>query len=139
MGNDNLGIFHSEKSIIHNGSVHWAVLIHEMGHVFAAENDPAQKRVEEYDFLGWECALVRQVKASMKEWKEHNDDYELNNPVAGYKEFAPGSLAKSFIKKDEVVPFKWLSDKEKNMVIRERVAHAKKIGLIVDNKPISIR
>jgi hypothetical protein len=91
-------------------------IIHEMGHVFAAPHHPdcACSACHEWDWLGWEIVLARQIGA-MPMWSYHNADYGVGE----------GGL------------YSWgrLTPKRRRIVVADRIAHARKAGFLgVDNE-----
>lgn len=63
------------KEIIYSGAVHWASIIHEMGHAFATDELPPHSK--EWNFFGWEYAVVKLIKAPIKEWLKENKYYVI--------------------------------------------------------------
>lgn len=63
------------KEIIYSGAVHWASIIHEMGHAFATDELPPHSK--EWNFFGWEYAVVKLIKAPIKEWLKENKYYAI--------------------------------------------------------------
>jgi hypothetical protein len=92
-------------------------IIHEMGHVFADRYPPDSSRCREWRWFGWEMAVARQIGA-WQAWSRHNADYGVG------KDDAWGEL----------------STRRRQAVIAERIAHAKKIGILsAAGEPRSIR
>lgn len=92
-----------------------AGIIHEMGHVFACHDSPLQS--EEFDFLGWEWVLAREV-GLLSEWCASMRNYSLNSQGDDF-----GNI----------------SIDDQTELIESRVAHACELGLIVDDEPVCIR
>jgi hypothetical protein len=63
------------KEIIYSGKVHWASIIHELGHAFATDKIPPIS--EEWNFFGWEYAMTKLINAPIKEWLAENKDYGI--------------------------------------------------------------
>jgi hypothetical protein len=94
-------------------------IIHEMGHVFADVHHPEDERCREWNWLGWEIALARQVDA-MRTWSRQNANYETGE--SGWR------------------PWRALTTKRRRIIVADRIAHAKKIGVVDANGvPRSIR
>src|SRR4029077_8404526 len=92
-------------------------IIHEMGHVFADRSPPLKS--DEWAWFGWEIAVARAADA-WHTWSRHSANYGTGED--GGDEW--GSL----------------SAKRRRATVRERLAHAKKIGVIgQDGAPRSIR
>lgn len=105
---NDLGVHWPSRRVIYSGKVEWVEVIHEMGHVFATTENP--EHVDEYDFFGWEYALVKLIGASIDEWVKHNKDYGVTEN--GYSEF--GDLSPG--KRDEL--------------LKQCVAKGKELGII---------
>jgi hypothetical protein len=103
---------HYEKRQIFCVTPIWYYLIHEMGHVFAS---PSMK-ASEYDFLGWEFLLARQLKG-VDAWLRSNADYGVS-PDADL-----GGLSKSEVAE----------------LLADRVEDGKRQGIIRRGRPVSIR
>jgi hypothetical protein len=84
-------------------------IIHEMGHVFAAPHHPdcSCEECHEWNWLGWEIALARQI-AAVPTWSYHNASYAVGD----------GSH--------------WgnLSPKCRRVIVADRLAHAQKAGFL---------
>ena len=95
-------------------------LIHELGHVFAEPYGPNDSRSNEFEFLGWEIVLARQVGLSDLEFCRGNKDYGIDDDGTELREFLakPRELAK---------------------FLAETVEKAKKAGLIKHGYPVSVR
>jgi len=103
-----LGVHWPTRRIIYRGEVLWAEVIHEMGHTFATENDPDS--TDEWEWFGWEYALVQLIGGNVEEWVKHNKDYQISEHG--------GDL------------FGDLRPRTREKVLAERVAHGKEIGII---------
>lgn len=95
------------------------VIIHEMGHVFAAQHHPECfcGKCHEWHWLGWEIALARQIGA-MQAWSRHNANYSTGSGDH------------------------WaaLSVEKRRSVVAKRLRRAKKIGVVdADGTPRSVR
>ena len=94
-------------------------VIHEMGHVFANRRTPNIS--SEFPWLGWEWVMAERVGLTKEEWQKQNADYLVDeepwNHDIGY-----------------------LSPTLLSSLIRNRIAHGKKIGIISPGgAPLSIR
>jgi hypothetical protein len=116
-----LGVRWTAKEIICTRPYIWTEIVHEMGHVFAC-NDPPQ-RSHEYDFFGWEYALVRRIGGSVSDWVANNKDYGIFQEIAGVY----------------IGEFSDASPKIREYLLDERVRHARMQGIIVGDQPIAIR
>jgi hypothetical protein len=95
----------------------WPVLIHEAGHVFGSKVNP--KRSDDYSFFGWEIAVIKHIGADLSQWEYSNREYAVG-------------------KRDTMLGM--CSRYEKERVYSERLAHAKKIGIVnAKLEPISVR
>lgn len=54
---------------------HWAEILHEAGHLVATDLSP--NKSEEYDFLGWELAVIKKLGLSMQQWYDNNREYSI--------------------------------------------------------------
>ena len=111
-----LGIDWAKKQIVGVPLVHWADVIHEMGHLFASFEDPEHS--DEMKFFGWEFLLAKQV-GDPRVWIKKNDDYGLGNGY-GLEEF-------------EEQDFGALNSKEKRKILKKAIAVSKE-ARIVDHK-----
>lgn len=97
-------------------------IIHEMGHVFAAQHHPHHEcsQCHEWNWFGWEIMMARQVDAA-RTWSRHNASYLTSGAKGGN-------------------PWGKLSAARRRAVVADRLAHAKKIGVLSDRgEPRSIR
>lgn len=86
-----LGIQWSHKELYYVRYDQWAEIIHELGHLLATTATPM--KAKEYEFFGWELALVKYIGGSFDHWLETNNEYSVNegddlgrlNPVELYK------------------------------------------------------
>jgi hypothetical protein len=94
-------------------------VIHEMGHVFADVHHPEDRKCHEWDWFGWEIALARQISAGQT-WSRHNSNYATREGGGG--------------------DWGTLSAKRRRAVVADRLAYARKIGVIDTNDcPRSVR
>lgn len=96
-------------------------IIHEMGHVFAAQHHPECYCGEchEWHWFGWEIAVARKIAAG-RIWSKHNADYQTGS--RGYPRWGT------------------LTPKRRRKVAAERFAHAQKIGVLdSEGNPRSVR
>jgi hypothetical protein len=94
-------------------------IIHEMGHVFADQHHPEHHKCCEWSWFGWEVAVARQIGAG-RTWSRQNGLYVTGDEWGGA----------------------WchLSVKQRRAVIADRLAHARKIGVLAtDGAPRSVR
>lgn len=96
-------------------SDHIGYIIHEAGHVFADRFSPDHSKCNEWSWIGWEIAVARSIGA-FREWSEQNHSYSVGEV----------SVGGGYEQKD------WgdLSPRQRDEIAAERVAHAKKIGLL---------
>lgn len=108
---------HWERKIIYvmRGTAHIGFIIHEAGHVFADPHPPDDKKCDEWAWLGWEIAVARRIGA-WDAWSRQNSNYHLGAGIDGG------------IGKDK--DWSGLSAKARSAIIDDRLAHAKKIGVI---------
>jgi hypothetical protein len=108
---------HWERKIVYavRGTRHIGYIIHEAGHVFADPHQPDDKKCDEWAWLGWEIAVAHRIGA-WGAWSRQNGNYHIGEGI-------DGGIGKD---KD------WydLSVKAKRAIIDDRLAHAKKIGII---------
>lgn len=109
------------KTIAYSGDVSWTEIIHEMGHVFACSKSP-RYYPEEWPFFGWEIAVAKMF--DLKHWIDTND-------------YIVGSDAEDICPSETM---KDLTPKQLDTMIQERVAVAKRTGLLdKHDRPRSIR
>ncbi len=72
-----VGVLWSARAIVCPTYVPWPELIHEMGHVLACKEHPLESK--EFDFLGWEYAVARYIKAPIEEWYENMKNYQVDD------------------------------------------------------------
>ncbi len=127
--NSNLGLnFRGKKIYIYNlDKVSFGDVIHEMGHCFATKSLP--NKSEEWNFFGWEYALVKNLRLSIKKWIENNSAYMVQ-----YK-YLPNILNSK-----NLFDFGDLNKNIRSSLLKERVAYAKKIKIVnKNNEAIAIR
>ncbi len=91
-----------------------------MGHVFASKESP--EHTDEFEFLGWEMAVVKRIGLPWAAWRAGTKDYSL-----GLESSRPRTIGE-------------LSDKQTQALFDERLAHARKRGLVDDDdRPRSLR
>jgi hypothetical protein len=108
---------HWKKKIIYavRGTKHIGFLIHEAGHVFADRHHPDNDKCNEWKWLGWEIAVAQRIGA-WSVWSRQSGNYYLGDGID------------RGIGKDK----DWydLSAKDRRAVVADRIAYAKKIGII---------
>jgi len=112
-----LGIVWKTKRLYYTRDALWPEVIHELGHLLASRMPPRSS--SEYEFFGWELALVHHLGASVDRWLASNKHYGVNNE----KELGA------------------LSPLELHTMLAERLMTAKGAGLIdtSDGHPLVIR
>lgn len=116
-----------DRKIVYAGrnTTHIGFVIHEAGHVFADRHPPNDAKCVEWEWLGWEITVARQIGA-MRAWSIQNGNYHMGEGI-------DGGVGKNKDWSD-------LTAKERQAIITDRVAHAQKVGLIgADGSPRSIR
>jgi len=116
---------HWRKKVIYavRGREEVGSIIHEMGHVFCSQHHAecyCNKCPHEWDWFGWEIAVARRIGAS-RTWSRHNKNYQID---------------------DAPIFSQWesLSSKRRREVVTDRLAYAKKIGVLTPTDvPRSIR
>ena len=108
---------HWKKKIVYavHDTEHIGSIIHEAGHVFADRHDPDDAECDEWVWLGWEIAVARRLGA-WSTWSRQNANYHLGNGI--YRGVGKGKN------------WRELSARAKHLIVVDRLAHAKKIGLI---------
>lgn len=117
-----LGSFPAKKVVVYTDEdwCEWPNLIHEMGHVFASKKDiPFQ---DEYEFFGWEYAVVRLIGCPVDHWRECNADYVIS--VDGTISHEVGSLSDA----------EWEDFLEKRLIAAKSYGIVNRAGL-----PVSMR
>lgn len=107
-----LGVNHKRKTVyaaVDSAESQIGALIHEIAHVFATRKGP--DACKEFDFLGWEIALAREI-GCYRTWSADNSDYAVG---------------------DDGTMWRYLSAKRRADIVRERVAYAQKIGIVDAN------
>lgn len=112
-----LAIDYADKVVFHTGVSKWYHVIHEMAHIFACDDLPY--KANEFNFLGWEYATAKYIKAPLYQW--HHDMFEYHVDKQGTK-------------------FGELSKYKKRKLLLDRLAYAKELKLIsLEEAPLSIR
>ena len=108
---------HWARKIVYavSGTKHIGYVIHEAGHVFADLHPPDDRKCDEWAWLGWEIAVAHQIGA-WATWSRQNGNYHVGEGI-------DGGIGKD---KDWCA----LSTKARRAIIDDRLAHAKKIGII---------
>lgn len=121
-----LGIVWASKEIWHREDVviHWATIIHELGHLVACKKPP--KESNEFEFLGWEYLMVKHLKYSVKEWMRELADYSVGRPGAKSDKMYDATIG-------ELTPSEW------KIVLRDRLEFARNNGLADGMKPLQVR
>jgi hypothetical protein len=96
----------------------WGDIIHEMGHVFACKKNPDNS--DEYDFFGWEWALMKQIGGNEDQWNESQKHYQIGIQVNGSWFNEWGSL----------------TPKQRRHVLKDRLEKAKALGLIDSRRKV---
>lgn len=106
-----------ERKIVYveRDTKHIGFIIHEAGHVFADRHPPDDAKCDEWEWLGWEIAVARRIGA-WRAWSRQNGNYHMGDGI-------DGGIGKD---KDWYA----LSAKARRAIIEDRLAHAKKIGVI---------
>ncbi len=111
-----LGVDHKRKVIYYTKEAQPGEVIHEAGHVFASSRTPNFS--EEYDFFGWEFVVAVKV-GLVDEWLETTGNYTIGGT--------------------DFVEFEDMTIDEQSDLLEERVQHARSLGLIQGDEPMSIR
>jgi hypothetical protein len=108
---------HWERKIVYalHGTKHVGYLIHEIGHVFADRHHPDSDKCDEWAWLGWEIAVACSIGA-WAVWSQQNGNYGMGDGTSE-------GVGKN---KD----WRELSAKERAVIARDRLAHAKKLGTL---------
>jgi hypothetical protein len=114
---------HWRKKIIYavRGREEVGSIIHEMGHVFAAQHHPECYcgKCHEWNWFGWEVTVARRIGAS-RTWSRHNARYQTGGGGGGRWET--------------------LTARKRRAVVADRLARAMKIGVLDQSgAPRSIR
>jgi len=72
-----LGIVWKTKRLYYTKDALWPEVIHELGHLLASKVPPRSS--SEYEFFGWELALVHRIGASLDHWLANNRLYGVND------------------------------------------------------------
>lgn len=117
--NSKLGVLWAAKEVIAaRGTVFWTEIVHEMGHVFAAKDNP--NRSDEYTFFGWEYVLAGKV-GDRDQWRKENDLYQV-------------------VYRKQDIGFGKLSYTEQTAVLEEAIEDSRKAGLLgEEDTPLAIR
>lgn len=111
-----VGIVWASKELYYTKKTHWAEIIHELGHLVACPKPP--KGSIEWDFFGWEIALMYYIQGDFSEWVKNNKEYAV---LDGSELCA-------------------LNPVELHLMIAERLQHGQSVGLIDDaGWPLTIR
>lgn len=111
-----LGINWDKKIVYYVDDVQWPAIIHELGHLLATKKRPWE--CVEFDFFGWELAVVSEIGGSIDRWLESNHEYG----VGDYEELGSLGTMRLFA------------------TLNERLVNAQKLGIIdEDGYPVSVR
>jgi hypothetical protein len=115
---ENHGVFWREKKIlVVENSLSLGATIHEMGHCFASRNPP-HRGEDEFSWMGWEVAVAYEANC-YRTWSGQNAEYTID-------------LANT--------PWGQLPAVRKSRIVKERISHAKKIGVVnAQNRAVSVR
>lgn len=94
-------------------------IIHEMGHVFACNQEP-EYATDEFDFLGWEWAVAKKIGLTQIAFCRGNDGYLITNNG------------------DEIQELVTDTSRRRKFFASILMA-AKSYELIVDGKPVTLR
>lgn len=118
-----LGQNWAEKELFYHDPCQWPEAIHELGHMLACTDPP--RRSDEWQFFGWEIAMVHHIGAPLDHWIASNQDYAVG------KEAPPGC---SHLEVGSLNPV------ELHHMMAERLQCALTLGLLTDEgTPRAIR
>lgn len=98
------------------GQIDLPNIIHELGHVFASQYSPNNRRCAEVPWLGWEFLLARKLRI-LREWRKSYGDYGLAYIYHYYT-------------------INELSHEERKLALRKAIQLSRKRGLIKGNNPV---
>jgi hypothetical protein len=95
----NLGIRWYERELYYTSDKQWPEAIHELGHLMMCQKDPNEPiygdvdlieepddpsvtlspKEDEFDFFGWELAVVHYIEAPISRWLESNHNYGVTD------------------------------------------------------------
>ena len=70
-----IGIIWNTKELFYVSDAQWPAMVHELGHLIATKDFPVHGKCNEFDFFGWEIALVREIGAPIDAWLKDNEEY----------------------------------------------------------------
>lgn len=116
INHERLGLNWRDKKIFYvlSSNIHWRLILHEMGHLFACHVEPQDPLCKDMDFLGWEHLIFSKI-STQKKWKKWNR-YSIN----GTRMFQ-------------------YDQNEFDSIMTDRRIFAEQAGLIIDNQPVAIR
>lgn len=130
-----LGIIWTEKKVVYtekarlSGKMMWGHILHEMGHVFASTEEP--DRGNEFDFFGWEYAVVHHLQLDEVNWDKAQQDYCI--------EYSPGCSGVYYMDYGQICR-PGAPAVHRTLFLAERLQEARKLGLLNDDfTPKAIR
>jgi hypothetical protein len=72
-----IGINWTTKELFYTRENQWVEGIHELGHLIASSKKPRDSK--EWDFFGWEIALVHHLGLPLELWIAGNQDYGVDD------------------------------------------------------------
>ncbi len=146
--NRDVGLDYSDKIIYaKHSNVAPTAVIHEMGHVFASDQEPFV--CDEVAFLGWEYALSQEV-GLVKEFKEeisksYNFGWDMLQTLTTLEEIYPSIEMKTHVRGQlntgwvKTIRANHLSDSLQSRVLGHLLTQCEIKGLVKNGKPIAIR
>lgn len=71
-----LGIDWKGKGLYYTRDDQWVEMVHELGHLLASSVEP--RKSTEWDFFGWEVAVIHHLGLSLDRWLAGNRDYGVD-------------------------------------------------------------
>lgn len=102
----NLAIAWDRKKIFYDPKeVNWVDVVHEMGHVFASKKRPRWS--DEGRFFGFEIALARKVRGTMKDFVAGHAEYNFDKDAFDFVPCPFRGELKRFTPSERRLLFRW--------------------------------
>lgn len=114
---NDIGVHWRSARVVYAGATLWTEFVHELGHCFASRVGIDDQF--EFDFLGWEVALVRELGLDYDAWRHENRYYAVTKQG---KEFGD------------------LNRNQQDQLVEERIRHGQAIGIVdQEGRVLSVR
>jgi hypothetical protein len=121
-----LGICWDHFELHYRGTVPWPAVLHEAAHMLATHDKPNESK--EWQFFGWEIAVVNYLRLDLEEFHWNNRDYAID-----YQDAGDGN----YYGEVQDIPY---DSPVFHSFLASRVSFAKSCGLVAeDGTPLRVR